>query len=126
MSIGAASSRWKSLSSSIVGLTGHCRRICPLRPGHATGSWEIVEKAVENWLGLCGFRLRCLAFQRVEPRLQRIGLVACRRRHRLHCLELVAADEVEPADPFLRALARRGFGLTTHPRQRTGGAVHEL
>src|SRR3569623_3232035 len=107
MSIGAASSRDRSASSSMAGLVGHRGRICPLRPKRNGG----VEKAVENRLGLCGLGLG-LAFERIEPSLQCIGFVTHRGGHRLDRFELLTANEIAPTDPFARALACRRRALT--------------
>src|SRR5690349_732782 len=67
-----------------------------------------------------------LRLERVDTRLERFAAFARSGGHRLDRVEFVAADEVEPADRFLGALARAVARFAGHARERAGGAVHQL
>src|SRR5690242_14084127 len=71
-------------------------------------------------------RRRRGAFERVEPRAQRIDLVASRSRHRLHRVEFLARDEILAAEKFLELGARIGLPFARHAGKGARGAVHEL
>src|SRR4051812_49178409 len=142
MSIGAASSRSYSASSNIPNSThpDWLNGVLPIAfrsHKHAvrnpveklwTIGWQPVRSSValRRPRGAGGLgRLRGeLRLERGDARLERVGLVARGGGHCLDCVELVAADEIEPAQPFAGALARGALGLAGHAGDGAGRAVH--
>src|ERR1044072_2278720 len=130
MSIGAASSRSNSASSSITTSCPKCLAAMCQAPGGRTSGG--VQKSVEKlWTKGSGLlrgvgRFGELRLECGDTRLEGVGLVLRGGGHRLHHFELVAADEIETADPFLGALARGLAAFACHPGHGARGTVHEL
>src|SRR5206468_2635160 len=73
-----------------------------------------------------GHRPSDLGLERGDSRLQYVIFVARRGGHGLDRFELVAADEVGAAHPFLELFARARLGLSAHAGEGAGNAVHHL
>src|SRR5688500_13266948 len=70
--------------------------------------------------------LRGLRLQRSDARFARGAILAGAAGHVLDRVELLAGDEVEPAERFLHPLARALAGLAGHAGESARGRVGEL
>src|SRR5688500_3543585 len=120
MSIGALVSRSISYSSTSIILVPafFCSRESACCAAKAQDSPTICCGLLGRWRARRGLAARLgggrrgrSRLQRLDPRLERLGLLAGGDGDRLDRLELVAAHHVEPADPFAHPLAERAFRL---------------
>src|SRR3954463_7354155 len=118
MSMGALVSRSSSYSSTFISrprpalFTGESAFAPPKAQGEQPIAHTLccgLHARRRRSCGFLGFRGRGRlrrSFERVDPGLQRMILLARGDGDRLHRLELVAADHVEPADPLAHPLAK--------------------